>query len=204
MTATALPEGLDADLVRRQHLAVDAWRAELTRRVEQARTGDLTDDEQQALKGWLRARAAVDACLARHARGEAPRTGAGPRAVVAHRERSLGTQLEDALTRHGLRVAGGGKDAAVALAMAVVEQPDLLLVDDDLPGSSTVELLGAVRRFAPATAVVVRAGGSTSAAPALLLAGASAVLSRQLAPDAVGASCAELVSPALRGDVVAG
>lgn len=203
MTAIALPEGLDADLVRRQHLAVEEWRAELARRVERARTGDLADEGQASLKGWLRTRAAVDACLLRQARGDAATSAVGPRAVVVHREPSFRAELEQALTGRGLRIVGGGKDGAVALALAVVEQPDLLVVDDDLPSLATAELLAAVRRFAPLTAVLVRTDSGEETA-ALLAAGASAVLSRHLGPEAVGASCAELVSPALPGGAVAG
>jgi len=203
MTATALPEGLDADLIRRQHVAVEEWRAELARRVERARTGVLADAEQTALKGWLRTRAAVDACLVRQARGDAVTSAVAPRAVVVHREPSFRAELEEALAGRGLRIVGGGKDGAVALALAVVEQPDLLVLDDDLPSLDTAELLAAVRRFAPLTAVLVRTDGGQETA-ALLAAGASAVLSRQLGPGAVGASCAELVSRPLPGGAVAG
>jgi len=200
---TAAPEELAADLVRRQHLAVEAWRLELARRVLQSAVRVLPPAEQRHLKGWLRARAAVDACLAHQAHRGALPPGGGPRAVVVHREPGFRTGLEGALALRGLQVVGGGKDGAVAVGLAVVEQPDLLVVDDELPWLGTAHVLEAVRRYAPDTAVVVRVG-SGDRTPVLIEAGAAVVLSRHLAPEAVAACGADLVSPALPGAAAAG
>lgn len=208
MTTAALPDRLDADLVRRQHLAVEAWWAELGRRVEAAASGGDAGDGLE-LRGWLRTRAAVDACLARRSHQGGTRglpVGGRARAVVAHRLPSFGRDLEAALAARGVQVIGSGRDGAVAVAMTVVEQPDLLVLDDDLPWLSTAEVLTSVRRFAPRTTVLLRVDQDPDAAPCAGAVGTSGVplVSREVAPDAVGELCAALLSPALRGAAAAG
>lgn len=208
MTA-ALPEGLDTDLVRRQHVAVQSWRAELGRLLSAHAGGELPEAERMVLRGWLRTRAAVDACLVRQARGEAEPLAHGPRAVVVHRDAAFRAAIEAELVERGLRVLGGGKDGAVAVALAVVEQPDLLVLDDELAGLPPLEVVAAVRRFAPRSVLALQLTGSATA-PELLQAGATFVFERDTPAGAVCARCTDAlsggpdVSPARRGADVAG
>lgn len=214
MSAHPLADPCEAALLRAQYEGVAAWREELKRLLSQKSLRELSGEERERLSGWLRTRAAVDACLARQSRVRALPGDPGTRAVVVHRAPASREALEQQLAGHGMRLIGRGRDAAVAVALAVVEQPDLLVVEDGLPGVVPLELAGAVRRFAPRTVVVVQANAESDV-PALEGAGASLVVAPPAGPAEVAAQCAAAlevlevlevsgVSPALRGGAVAG
>lgn len=159
MTVIALPGDLDDDLIRRQRLGLEAWRTELARMLEDSRRREqagleATAEERALLRTWVRTSTAVDACLLRQVRAAEEPTGSGPRAVVALDPGTAPGPLEQELGTRGIRVLGRGTEPAAVLALVVVEQPDLLVLGDDLAPAESNALRAEVRRFAPQTRVV--------------------------------------------------
>lgn len=159
MTVIALPGDLDRELARRQQAGLEAWRAELARVLEDARLREQaglepTPEERMLLRSWLRTRTAVDACLLRQVRAGEQWDGSGPRAVVALDPRTVPGPLEQELVARGLQLVGRGTELPVVLALVVVEQPDLLVLGDDVAPDEGNALREEVRRFAPQTRVV--------------------------------------------------
>ena len=154
-------------------------------------------DARRTLAGLQRARSAAKALLARRSRGLAPEVH-GPRAVVVHRNEWLRARLGVEFEARGIDVVGVGADGAAALAMAVVEQPDLLLLEDRLPWVSPREVMTDVARFAPHTAVAVLAEDNAETVE-LEAAGAAAVFSRAVHPEEVSESCLGLLATGAMG-----
>ncbi len=75
------------------------------------------------------------------------------RAIVAHRSPCTRTAFACALKARGISVVGSCTDAAQAVGTAVAEQPDLVLVEDQLPTAPTPELVRRLREFAPSAVV---------------------------------------------------
>jgi len=180
-----------ADIIRDQQQGLAAWRQDLTRRMsrdpqaEPDREGQM--DARRKLAALRRTSSALLAgqgCLA-----VSPRR---PRAVVAHRNRWLRARLAEEFEPLGISVIGEGEDGAVAVAIAVAEQPELLVLEDRLPWVTPLEVVEQMRRFASHTAVVVQLEDSAEAAD-LLAAGATAVFSRGLRPVELCACCADVL-----------
>ena len=194
MTVT-IPAREPQTLLREQQLGVRAWQADLALRLERdpSTAGDREAqmDARRTIAGLQRARSASKALLARRARGLEPDVH-GPRAVVVHRNEWLRARLADELEARGVHVVGAGADGAAALAMAVVEQPDLLLVEDRLPWVSPLDVVADVSHFAPHTVVAVLAEDTAETAE-LVAVGAAAVFSRAVHPEDVSESCMDLL-----------
>lgn len=151
------------DRVVRQVQAVEAWLA--ARRVqEQAlRLPGMTRDERLFADRQLDAlRQTHDAIKICCARGLAAHAGsfswAAPTAVVAHRHAWLAQQLALHLGERGVLLVASTDNGAEALGAVVAEQPDLLLAGDRLAMMTGVDLLSAVRAYAPDTLVGVSVG----------------------------------------------
>lgn len=142
-------------------------------------------------------RAAVSACLARRLRTRDEASDTQPRAVVAHRSGWVRARLVEEFATLGVRVVGACDDGAEALALAVVEQPELLLLEDKLPWLATLAVVEGARDLAPHTAVAVQIEDAGEA-ESMLGAGAAAVFSRAVRPDQLCECCVDvLVSEAL-------
>ncbi len=196
MTAV-LPLRDAAQLVRDRQEGLAAWRADVEAKlalevpagVDRAQQVDARR-QHAALE---RVHTAVTECLGHRMRivpgGDRDEH---PRAVVAHRSDWLRARLAEEFADLGVDVVGEGEDGAEAVAMTVVEQPDLLLIEDRLPWLTGVEVVQAVREFAPRTAVAVQLEDAAGA-DALVAAGASAVFSRSVQPAQVCLACIDLL-----------
>lgn len=116
-----------------------------------------------------------------------------PRAVLVHRNDWLRGKVAEGLTRNGVDVVAQLSDGADAVGVAVVEQPDLLLVEDALPTMNGVEVLRAVQEFSAQTRLAVHAGTETRL-DGLLEAGAAKAFGRRTPPATIAEELAGLVS----------
>jgi DNA-binding NarL/FixJ family response regulator len=95
-------------------------------------------------------------------------------------------------TRHFLRavleycpqfeVAGEAGDGSSAIEMAVVLQPDVVLLDLSMPGRDGSSTLGGLLQAAPSCRVIILSGTDEHRAGPLLAAGATAFVPKGLAP----------------------
>lgn len=195
MTTVPLPVRDVTELVRDQQQGLAAWQRDLEARL--ARDPEVEGDREaqmdarRRLAGLHRTRSAVLACQARRERGLPP-TAESPRAVVVHRSSWMRARLGQELDILGVEVVGQGEDGAVAVALTVVEQPDLLLIEDRLPWVTPLEVVEEVHRYAPHTVVAVQLEDSAGA-PEMLEAGATAVFSRGVRPAELCECCADVL-----------
>ena len=82
----------------------------------------------------------------------------------------------------GFAVVGEADDVVAALALVAQQQPDLLIVDWELPGGGGMTVLEAVRRAAPGSRVLVLSG-LPEARRAALQAGADGFVSKGDPPE---------------------
>jgi DNA-binding NarL/FixJ family response regulator len=95
--------------------------------------------------------------------------------LIAARE-TMRTRLEKAVAAAGLTLTADCATAAEAIAAAAQRQPDLCLVDGDLPGGA-LAATAAITRPPPAPKVLIIGGhGSDAEHRATLLAGATTYL----------------------------
>ena len=121
-----------------------------------------------------------------------PRSTSRPRAVLVHRNEWFLGKLVDGLRSGGVDVIAILENGADAVGVAVVEQPDLLLVEDKLPMISGTEVIRQLGRLAPRTltaAHVVHEGAVAEA----LAAGARAAFARRVPPAEVARELCSLV-----------
>ncbi|HEY8451126.1 MAG: response regulator [Micromonosporaceae bacterium] len=118
-------------------------------------------------------------------------TGARTRVVVADDDRTVRQALADLVSaRPDLEVVGTAGDHPEAVRQAVRYRPDVLVLDDRMPGGSAADTLRAVRHRAPQVAVLVVSGyGDPTAALDAVAAGAVGYLVKEVAdrelPEAV-------------------
>lgn len=110
-------------------------------RMEQERREAVRRREQEALQA--RASAAQ------------PVVGDRPRAVVVHRAAWTREALCQQLLQAGVDVVEMHEDGAAGLGAVVAEQPDLVVVQEQLPWKDGLEVVREVRRFSPSTRVAV-------------------------------------------------
>src|SRR5690606_27515410 len=118
-------------------------------------------------------------------------TGARTRVVVADDDRAVRQALADVVSaRPDLELVGTAGDHPDAVRLAVRYRPDVLVLDDHMPGGSAAGTLEAVQLRAPQVAVVVVSGyGDPTAAIDAVAAGAVGYLVKGVAdrelPEAV-------------------
>ncbi|MCW2777232.1 MAG: response regulator receiver protein [Frankiales bacterium] len=135
-------------------------------RMERERREAVRQREQQALEA--------------RAQSAAP-LGERPRAVVVHRAAWTREALCQALVQAGVDVVEMHEDGAAGLGSVVAEQPDLVVVQEQLPWKDGLEVVREVRRFAPSARIAVhldRPAGERGAREA----GADAVFPRSTRP----------------------
>jgi CheY-like chemotaxis protein len=116
------------------------------------------------------------------------------RLVLAHRNDWFVERLEESLRGTGLLMVSRVRDADEAVGCVVAEQPDVLLVEDELPGMEVVALVQEVLRCSPACAVGVRVQDCEQVGR-LLDAGGAFVCHRQLPPAEVAQQLVQLGAP---------
>ena len=89
--------------------------------------------------------------------------GARPRAVVVHRAPWTREALRRQLTAAGVAVLALHEDGAAGLGCVVAEQPELVLVQQQLPWRDGLEVVAEVRRYSPGTQVAVHLDQPNSA-----------------------------------------
>ena len=82
---------------------------------------------------------------------------AGARVLIVDDEPDIRATLTDLLTADGYRVSTA-VDGAAALSCVVEQQPDLVLLDVDMPRLRGVDALVAIRALSPTTRVIVMSG----------------------------------------------
>ena len=90
-------------------------------------------------------------------------------------------QLEDGEPE--IRVIDEGSDGHAAIALAAAEQPDILILDVDMPGLGGVDALPAVKEACPHTRVIVLTGTGERSRSAAMAAGADAYLRKPTSLD---------------------
>ena len=113
-------------------------------------------------------------------------------AALIHRREWIRERLSDGLTRAGVEIIGSVDDGSAGLALALVEQPDLIVLEDRLPWMRAVDLVRTVHEFAPDTLVVVQAE-TVESGEECVEAGASLALGRTTSPDEVCSACLTLL-----------
>ena len=200
MTALPLPVRDVTELVKDQQQGLAAWRRDLARRLERdpetEPDREAQMDARRRLAGLHRIRSAVAACEESRSNGLVASEDR-LRAVIVHRSTWLRARLAEELQRLGIQVVGEGEDGAVAVAMALVDQPELLILEDRLPWVTPLEVVEEVHKYAPNTVVVVQIEDSVEAEE-MVAAGATAVFSRTVHPDELSAACADLVAGGLQ------
>jgi CheY-like chemotaxis protein len=100
----------------------------------------------------LREQQALTARAEAHRGQQAPRR---PRAIVVHRAAWTRDALCRSLQQAGVDVVDVHEDGAAGLGSIVAEQPDLVVVQQQLPWKDGLEVVREVRSFAPRTRVAV-------------------------------------------------
>lgn len=106
------------------------------------------------------------------------------RAVLAHVDQELVGEIARRLTAAGVQVVGAFSDGADAAGAIVAEQPDLVLVQDELPTMSGLDVLDRVRTFCPDAVIGVQVADSGGIGT-YVDAGACAVFTRRVPVDEV-------------------
>ena len=114
-----------------------------------------------------------------------------PLALVVHPSAWMRAQLADGLTELGIEVVASCPDGAEALGIAIVEQPDVVVLDDRIASSTGLELLADLLRWS--TALVAAQVGDELVMGAMLDGGASAVFSRRVPPAVMTEALSALV-----------
>jgi CheY-like chemotaxis protein len=176
----------EVDLIVAQVTAIDEWNSAMHMSAV-ADHGALSREGRLDLDCRLAARRRVQQAVIDHAARQM-RSAGGPlcsvpalRAIVAHRQQWLRDKVAEQLSARGITVVGLVDDGADAVGMAVVEQPDLVLVEARLPSLSGTDVVARVRRFSPRTIVGCQVidGGEVDQ---LLRAGAHGVFTRRIPP----------------------
>lgn len=120
---------------------------------------------------------------------------ARPSAVIVHRDEWMRGRLAGLLTSAGVTVVGTAADGAEGLAYAVFEQPELVVLEDRLPWVTSLELVRAVRLFAPDAHLVVQSEDSLLG-DACVEAGADAAYGRRVPLTELRDLCLNLLEAA--------
>ena len=175
----------DVDLALTQLAAIDLW-------LSAARSGASYPEGLDRQRRALAARTSEQLALA-----GAPLQPCLPRRLVlGHRSDWFAEKLERALCGTDVLLVSRVADADEAVGCVVAEQPDLLLVEDELPGLSTVALLQDVLRYSRHCAVGVQVQDGDRAGR-LLDAGAAYVWHRQVLPAEVAQQLVAPLTPGL-------
>lgn len=184
-----VPARSGIELIEDQLEGLDRWHEVVHARLAAAKTAEGTREMRLDARRRMDALRRAQQALLAHAdsRIEESRTvlGAGPaRGIIVHRSDWVRAKLALALEELGLTVVASATDGADGLGVAVLEQPDLLIVEEHLPSISGPELVRSTRELSPHTVVAVQVE-SVGGVGDLLDAGARAVFSRRIPPGTI-------------------
>ena len=131
------------------------------------------------------------------AQPDEPTPGTAPTAVLAHRNDWFAGSIAAALAAARVMVVARVSNGADAVGICAAEQPDLLLIEDQLPMLPGPAAVLAVREFSPGTRVVAQVGYAERIGD-LLDAGAAAAFARRVPPADVAAALIELAADPAR------
>lgn len=191
----------EAELVADQLAGMDAYHlARAQRAVATAQqTREMRLDLQRRTEALRAEQAALQARAARQLEESARllRTSVTPRAVLAHRNAWLRGKLAHALVEEGVEVVAELEDGAQAAGVVVAEQPELLLVEDRLPGMPGLQVVRRCRQFAPHTSVAAQLLDGTEV-ELFLREGADAVFTRRVPPAEIAVQVVRTLRQAQR------
>lgn len=189
MTTSHQPARDELTLVSDQLAGLDRWHRTRALRTEASEAAALTREMRLDLRRRSESRRREQLALIgraeehlRESRALLGRT----RAVIAHRSDHLRRGVSQALEREGVLVVAQLDNGADALGVAVVEQPDLMLVDELLPSLTGVEVVREMVALSPGTVLGGCAEGDDGVRR-LLEAGARTAFTRRVPPDQVAA-----------------
>lgn len=160
--------------------AIAAWAAAAGERSREMRAQDA-----RRLEVLRRKHSAVIARAHEQLRSSGVRPTAAPRRRVLLAGPGSDREVAPTLEAHGLRVVARVRNGADAVGIALVEQPDVVVVHEPLAMVPSEEVVREVRRYSPGTGILVVAG-SRERASACADAGATLVLTGELTtPDLV-------------------
>lgn len=176
----------DYDLARRQLAALDAWHARRRVQEEAAAVGERSREQRLDLSRRMdvireQHRAIVARTDAHLRAGAGVLRRHGPRVLLVHRNSWLTDKVGQALGTRGAQVIAQLTNGAEAVGVALVEQPDLVLVEDMLPMLSGQEVVREVLRYSTRSLIVAHVAHDDGIA-AMLRAGAVAAFPRRAAP----------------------
>ena len=186
----------DLQLLQDQLRAMQAWH-DRHRDTGGPGTGVVTREMRLDQTRRLEARRREEGALLERARSQLEQGGRvlAPRAVLVHRRAWVRDQVAGRLAEHGVVVVAELDNGADAIGVAVVEQPDLVLVEDALPMVGGIEVVRAVRSYCAAVRIAAHVEGEGTVA-ALVAAGAQVVFTRRTSPADIGRQLAALVTTA--------
>lgn len=167
----------------RREAAVTAWRAAREAELEGVNPALLTREQRMDLDRRAQVLGRVEEVVASRLTLGAG-TSTGPRVVLAHRQEWFGNKLRSALEQRGVDVLAVVVDGADAIGTAIVEQPDLVLIEAVLARMSGVEVLSDLQRFVPGTRCVAQVA-QEAGVRAMIEAGAAAAWTRTVSPAQV-------------------
>lgn len=181
-----VPARSGVELIADQLDGLDRWHKIVHARLAAAKTAEGTREMRLDSRRRMDALRRAQQALLSHAdsRIEESRSvlNAGPaRGIIVHRSDWVRAKLALALEEHGLTVVASETDGADGLGVAVIEQPDLLIIEERLPSISGPELVRSTRELSPHTVVAAQVE-SVGGVGDLLDAGAMAVFSRRVTP----------------------
>lgn len=113
------------------------------------------DPAAQRAREW---QVIAERVLAPHPPGDRP-----PTLVVLHRHAWTAHRVPALLSDGGVVVHVEASDAARAIGVIVAEQPDGVLLSEELPGQSSLEVAERIRRLSPLSCVAVHVNSQSSA-----------------------------------------
>lgn len=178
------------ELLTDQLAALEAWHlvAESAIEAQGADSREGRMDLRRRQEVHARERAALEERAALHLSQPGLSYGSDhPRVVLAHRHSWYRGKVAQELALRGFDVIASLEDGVQASAAVILDQPDLLLVEDRLPGLTGAEIVHRARRFSPGTLPAGQIAGPETM-PELLDAGAMVVFSRRISPAEVAES----------------
>jgi len=117
------------------------------------------------------------------------------RVVIAGGGDAVRAAIVDALTAVGFLVAAECSDAGSAVAAVAREQPDVCVIDADLPGGALVAAAAISTPSVPPPVLVLDERGTDGTSRAAQLAGATASLRGRLDEERLADAVAEVLRP---------
>lgn len=128
---------------------------------------------------------------------EAAAAGTGLTAVLAHRSDWFIRTAAAALMPAGITVIAQVSNGADAVGICTAEQPDVILVEDQLPTLPGMQVMRLLRAFSPRTQVVAQVAYPDRVG-SMLDAGAAHAFARQVPPVDVAAALVRLLTEPAR------